>query len=227
LDARGIPVLVDGAHAPGMVELDLKALGPAYYTGNCHKWICAPKGAAFLYVRSDLQRGIRPLSISHGANSSRQDRSRFQIEFDWTGTYDPTPYLCVGEAIRDLGSLLPGGWPAVREANRTKVLEGRKVLCEALGEPEPAPAEMIGALAAVPLPDGTGAPMKSPLYTDALQEKLMDAHRIEVPIVPWPSPPKRLVRISAQLYNRPAEYRRLADALTAELAAERRARASR
>ncbi|HLL53672.1 MAG TPA: aminotransferase class V-fold PLP-dependent enzyme [Myxococcaceae bacterium] len=226
LNARGIPTMVDGAHAPGMVALDLKKLGAAYYTGNCHKWICAPKGAAFLYVRSDLQQGIRPLAISHGANSPRADRSRFQIEFDWTGTYDPTAYLCVGEAIRYMGSLLPGGWPELREANRAKVLEGRKVLCEALGQPEPAPAEMIGSLAAVPLPDGAGAPMKSPLYTDALQERLMDGHGIEVPIVPWPRPPRRLIRVSAQLYNRPAEYRKLATALVAELARERGAKAT-
>jgi len=223
--ARGIEVLVDGAHAPGMLPLDLKTLGATYYTGNCHKWICAPKGAAFLYVRKDRQPDIRPLSISHGANSPRTDRSRFHIEFDWTGTQDPTPFLCVGEAIRYLGTLLPGGWPALREANKAKVLEGRKVLCAALGIPAPCPEEMIGSLAAMPLPDGTGAPMKSPLYTDALQEKLIEAHGIEVPIVPWPKPPKRLVRISAQLYNTPSQYRRLAEALTVELEREKQARA--
>lgn len=224
LTARGVDVLVDGAHAPGMVPLDLRALGAAYYTGNCHKWICAPKGAALLYVRRDLQPRIRPLAISHGANSPRTDRSRFQIEFDWTGTLDPSAYLCVREAIEYMGSLLPGGWPALREANRRKALAGRKVLCAALGVAEPCPEEMIGSLAAVPLPDGTGEPMKSPLYTDALQERLMDVHGVEVPIVPWPAPPKRLVRISAQLYNTPAQYKHLAEALVTELESERRAK---
>lgn len=213
LRERGVETLVDGAHAPGMLPLDLSGLGAAWYTGNCHKWLCAPKGAGFLYVRPDLQSTVRPVTISHGANATRRDRSRFLLEFDWTGTGDPTAILAVPEALRFMGGLLAGGWPALREHNRTLVLEGRDMLCASLGIEPPCPDDMIGSLAALPLPDGDGAPPESALYTDPLQDRLLEDFAIEVPIVPWPAPPQRLLRISAQIYNRPEDYRQLADAL--------------
>jgi isopenicillin-N epimerase len=213
LDRRGVDALVDGAHAPGMVPLDLAALGAAYYTGNCHKWLCAPKGSAFLHVRRDRQAGIRPLVLSHGASSSRADRSRFRLEFDWTGTRDPTAFLAVPEAIRVLGAALPGGWPAVMARNRDLALEARAALAETLGIAPPSPRGMVGALAALPLADGPGA-APGP---DALQDALLAHHGIEVPVMSWPPPRGRLLRISAQLYNTRADYERLATALRALL----------
>ncbi|HJL17446.1 MAG TPA: aminotransferase class V-fold PLP-dependent enzyme [Sandaracinaceae bacterium LLY-WYZ-13_1] len=216
LNARGVDTLVDGAHAPGMVELDLTALNAAYYTANFHKWTCAPKGAAMLWVREDRQGGLHPAVISHGYDSPRP-RKRFLEEIDWTGTDDPTPALCVPEALRFVGSLLDGGWPAVRAHNRALALRARRVLAEALGEAPPVPDAMVGSLAALPIPDGTPEPPTTALYADPLQKRLFARHRIEVPIPPWPAPPKRLIRVSAHLYDHEDEYRQLAEALRAEL----------
>ena len=225
LAGRGVEVLVDGAHAPGMVPLDLGALGAAYYSGNCHKWLCAPKGSAFLWVRRDRQPDIRPLTISHGASAARPGRSRFRLEFDWTGTDDPTAWLAVPGAIEYLGSLLPGGWPELMARNRALALEARRLLCAATGTAPPCPEEMVGALASIILPDGptTEIGWRRP---DPLQRQLYDGWGIEVPVMSWPAAPRRLMRISAQLYNAPADFERLAGALRRELAAERDARHS-
>ena len=213
LAEKGVATLVDGAHAPGMLALSLDDIGADYYTGNCHKWLCAPKGAGFLYVREDHRQQVRPPVISHGANSPRKDRSRYLIEFDWVGTDDPTAILTVPDSIHYMGSLLPGGWEALRDHNRRLVLAARDLVCEALAIDAPCPDDMIGSLASFPLPDGDGTLSQSPLYADPLQDVLLDRFAIEVPVIPWPAPPARLVRISAQIYNDLGQYERLGQAL--------------
>jgi len=214
----GVDTLVDGAHAPGMLPVDLHALGATYYTANCHKWICAPKGAAFLWVRPDRQSSIRPLVVSHGATSTRTDRSRYRLEFDWIGTDDPTAILAVPAALRVMGAMTPGGWADVRARNRALVLEARRILCAALGIAAPAPEDMIGSLAALPLPPGRSSAHPSPIWTEPLQKELFDRFHIEVPVYVWPASPHRLVRVSAQLYNSIPQYERLAGALSSLLA---------
>jgi isopenicillin-N epimerase len=216
---RGIDTLVDGAHAPGMVPLDIGRIGPAYYTGNCHKWLCAPKGAAILYVRRDRQAATHPLTVSHGANSRRTDRSRFRLEFDWTGTADPSPYLCVPLSIRFLGSLLPGGWPELMERNRALALAARKLLCDTLGVDPPCPDEMIGTLASVPFRRGPYRFETTALDFDPMEKALRERYRIEVPVLACPTGPGSIVRISAQIYNSLEQYEALARALR-ELLAE-------
>ena len=211
--ARGVDVLVDGAHAPGMVPLDLDTLGAAYYTGNLHKWICAPKGAAFLHVREDRRDGLRPLVISHGASAKSIKRSRFHLEHDWTGTRDPSAWLSVPVALREMESMVEGGWDEVRRRNRALVLEGRDILCDALGIDAPCPDSMIGSLASLPLPDGDSGSVNELFPFDRLQDRLLKDYRIEVPVIAWPAPPRRLVRISAQLYNSRPQYVALAEAL--------------
>ena len=214
---HGIDTLVDGAHAPGQLALDVRSIGAAYYTGNLHKWVCAPKGAGFLYVRENRRASVRPIAISHGANSMRTDRSRYLIEFDWTGTFDPTPWLCIPETLRVIGSMVDGEWPEVMRRNRALALKARDLLCEALSIDKPAPDAMIGSMASIPLPDATER-YASPLFLDPLQERLFHRHRIEMPSMPWPHFPKRLLRVSAQLYNTAEEYEKLAHALRTELA---------
>jgi isopenicillin-N epimerase len=215
LESKGVQVLVDGAHAPGMIPLRLTELGASYYTGNFHKWLCAPKGSAFLYVREDRRQAIRPLSISHGANAKRAGRSRFRLEFDWTGTADPSPYLGAVDALCFMETLVPGGWPEIMRLNHEKVVEGRRRMAKLLSCELPCPDELLGSLATLPLPDS-----KEPLSEEGvypLQTTLLEKHRIQVPIVPWPKAPHQWVRISAQLYNRVEQYQQLAHALVQEL----------
>jgi isopenicillin-N epimerase len=211
LNRRGIDTLVDAAHAPGMMPLHLDSLGAAYYTGNLHKWVCAPKGAAFLYVRENRRLGIRPVVISHGANAKRTDRSRFHLEFDWPGTFDPTACLSVPASLQFMGSLVDGGWPEVMRRNHDLALAARDLLCDRIGIERPAPDDMLGSMAAVPLPEGK--PYVPTLYGDPLQDALFYDYAIEVPIHPWPHQPKRVLRVSAQLYNEVGDYAKLADAL--------------
>ena len=203
IQARGVDVLVDGAHAPGMVPLAVGALGAAYYAGNCHKWLCAPKGAGFLVARADRRAALVPTVISHGLNDPRP-RPRFRLLFDWTGTQDPSPFLCVPDAIRAVAGLVAGGWAEVMARNHALAVAGRRVVCDAVGAPLPCPDDLLGSMASIPLPDGDAG---------ALELTLVDAHRIEVPVIPWPSAPRRLVRLSAQLYNTIDDMRALAAAL--------------
>jgi isopenicillin-N epimerase len=214
LAERGVDTLVDGAHGPGMVPLQLERLGAPYYTGNCHKWLCGPKTAALLYVRPDRQTAIHPLVISHGFNSPLGGRTRFEVEFAWTGTLDPTACLSVPEALRFMGQLTPGGWPEIMARNHGLALEGRDILCRTLNIAPPCPADCIGSMASVPLPDGDDdgrAP--SAFDIDPLQDALLARHGIEVPIIPWPAPPQRLLRICAQLYNCRKDWELLAASL--------------
>lgn len=221
LAARGIDTLVDGAHVPGQLPLSLRELGAAYYTGNFHKWCCAPKGAAMLYVREDLRERVKPVVTSHGRSVPRVDRSRYLLEFDWTGTVDPTAALCVPQAIEFMGHLLPGGFPELMLHNRALARAARRTLVDALGLEPPCPEAMLGAMAALQLPDEPPGTPPGAFYPYALQHRLVDAHGIQVPVGPWPRRPARMLRVSAQAYNHLGQYERLASALAQELAAER------
>jgi isopenicillin-N epimerase len=217
LNRLGVDTLVDAAHAPGMLPLDLEELGAAWWTGNGHKWLCGPKGAGMLYVREDKRAGLRPLVTSHGRNDPRADRAPLWKEFDWQGTHDPTAFLSLPEALRVIGSLDPGGWPGHMASNHDKAVAACRLLNDRLGLEPMAPESMLGAMAAIALPIEPDE-----ATTDALSRSLATDDRIEVPVGPFPvracrvpgQPPARaLLRISAQRYNEPSDYERLADAL--------------
>jgi len=210
LAARGVAVVVDGAHAPGQLDLDIGALfqrGATYYAGNNHKWLCAPKGSGFLAAAPGAP--IAPLVTSHGATAAYGPPNRLHAQLDWPGTNDPAPHLAVPTAIAAVADE-GGGWPAIFERNHALALELRARLVDRLGgrpagAPPLPPDSAIGTMAAVPiaLPPGV-APLR-------LEQRLLE-DGWEVPIVDFPSGP--LVRVSAHLYNHAAE----ADLLAAKLA---------
>ena len=201
LRRRGVPVLADGAHAPGMLALELDALGAHWYAGNCHKWLFAPKGCGFLWAAPEAAAGLTPLAISnfHGAG--------FPAEFDWTGTRDPSAYLALSAALAFHRSL---GGPRLRTRNRRLALAAARMLARAWDVELPAPAALLGSMVSLALPLPLRATAEAAL---ALNRRLWREHRIEVPVFPLDG--RLHLRISAQAYNEPADYELLAAAISA------------
>ena len=216
LEAKGVAVLLDAAHGIGMIPLSLYKLGASYMTSNCHKWLCAPKGSAFLHVRRDLQHLIHPLTISHGMTFPLGDTTRFRHEFDWTGTRDLSAACSIPATMEYMENMVEGGWPAIMQHNHDLAIEGRAILCKRLGIEEPCPEEMVACIATLVLPgqSNNGIPLHEP---DPLHKVLQEKYNIQVPVWSWDSPKGRYIRISAQLYNHVDEYHYLADALATEL----------
>ncbi|MBX9738093.1 MAG: aminotransferase class V-fold PLP-dependent enzyme [Phycisphaerales bacterium] len=239
LNARGVDTLVDGAHAPAFVDLDVRSIGCAYYTGNFHKWLCAPKGSAFLFVRRDRQEGggggFNPLVVSHGYNSTRTDRSRFRLQFDYAGTTDMTAYLATPACAELLASMVPEKTIAgVIKRNGELCRRAGQHLRDALGVKPAAPDAMLGALCAIPLPahpkDIQDRLNQRPTkYADALQDQLIARYGIQVPVFRAPGmngpdgQPLRILRIATMLYNSIEQYEYLGRAVVEELERERSA----
>ena len=207
-----VPVLVDGAHGPGQVVLNLDQLGASWYTGNLHKWVCAPHGAAFLHSRTDRLGQTVPTVISHAWNAPLVDgSSRYLGLFDWTGTDDVSPWLVVPEVLEVVGGLEPGGWPALIDRNHRLVLAGRSIISSALGVAPSVPEGMIGTMAALPLRDYPGddpGGLLSPLNDRLIEDGF------ETIVSFWPHWPHQVLRISAHHYNQLGEYRDLAERLS-------------
>lgn len=216
LKEKGIEVMIDGAHAPGMIDLNIENTGADYYTGNCHKWICSPKGSAILYVSDEKKSKIQPLQVSHTYDKPVTEEEKWAGTFFWPGTDDYTAFLCVPAAIEFMGSVYKGGWNELRSRNRSLALNARKIIAEVLETDLPVPENMIGSLANICLG-------KSPLppygfnYTHPLQEKLFTRFKIEVPVMLFSKDDPRLwIRVAAQAYNDISQYEYLAQALVTE-----------
>lgn len=205
--AAGIWTVVDGAHAPGQVPVDLHALGVDFYGGNCHKWLCAPKGAGFLYARREVQHLLEPLVISWGWRPVEPGPSRFVDEHEQQATRDLAAYLAVPAAI-DFQAR--NDWPQVRQECHELVLIARAAIADLTGLPQltdDTPG-WFAQMATLPL---------SPCDTVALKKRLYDDFQIELPLMVWHDRP--YLRVSVQGYNTRADVDRLVTAL-AQLAIE-------
>lgn len=206
--AMGILTVIDGAHAPGQLEVNLGEIGADFYTGNCHKWLCAPKGSALLHVRPEHQHLVEPLSVSWGSEPNRNIRTgnNFQDAMIWHGTDDPTAYLSVPAAI---AFQQEHDWAAVR-ARASATLDAWLPRLAGIFGLQPVYREAAAALrppqlAVTPMPAGTdGARLKRYLY---------DEQRIEIPVTGHGE--RVFVRISVQGYNGEEDLARLEEALLA------------
>ena len=197
----GVITMIDGAHAPGQIPLDLKALGADFYSGNCHKWMCASKGSAFLYARREMQHLVEPLVVSWGWESEKPGPSRFIDEQEWQGTRDIAAYLSVPAAIQFMAE---HDWPRVQRECHELAGYARERVSELTGLPPIAPdsPEWFAQMAALPIPL---------CDLDVLKRRLYDEFHIEIPTVEWNGRP--FLRISIQAYNTRADVDALAEAL--------------
>ena len=200
----GILTLVDGAHAPGQIPLDLEAVGADWYTGNCHKWMLAPKGSAFLSARSEVQSLVEPLVVSWGYHSSPETTSgsTFLDYLGWTGTRDPAAYLAVPAAIQ---FMTEHNWGEVRQDCHELLHQTLAASCTLAGMESPYPLDLnfYAQMGIAPLPPGTDLVK--------LKARLYDDYHIEVPLTEWDG--RKFMRISIQAYNTPADTAALLTAL--------------
>jgi len=202
---QDILTIVDGAHAPGQIPLNLQEVGADFYTGNLHKWLCTPKGAGFLYVRPEVQYMVEPLVISWGWESEKPGQSKFIDYLEWQGTRDIAAFLSVPAAIRFQEE---HDWNQVRVDSHTLAVQAEKRIRElndlpSLYSKDAWFAQMVAA--------------ELPIETDivTLKSRLYDDYRIEIPLMEWNG--KKLIRVSVQGYNTQNDIDCLIEALETTL----------
>ncbi|MFN7035099.1 MAG: aminotransferase class V-fold PLP-dependent enzyme [Bellilinea sp.] len=200
---RGILTIVDGAHAPGQIDLDLEDIGADFYVGNLHKWLCAPKGSAFLYARPEVQHLIEPLVVSWGWESETPGESSFIDYLEWSGTRDISAFLTVPDAIQFQRQL---DWNALRLKCHQLAALTRRVIEEVIDQPALYPDDPLWymQMGSVPLPNGI-----DPL---AVQERLYQEFKVEIPVTHWRN--QHFIRFSLQIYNDESDILTLKKALS-------------
>lgn len=199
--AEGILTVIDGAHAPGQIDIDLTAMGVDYYTGNCHKWLCSPKGAAFLYAAPGRDEMLEPLVVSHGWARPHDEQSKYLDNFNWTGTMDPSAYISVGAAVRFHRE---HNWSAVRAACHQLASQTRDRINEMTGlEPvSPDSTQWFSQMFIARLPWESW---------ERIREHMWPEFKIEIPVLSWNE--QAFVRVSVQAYNTPEHMERLLGAI--------------
>ncbi|MFI4916293.1 MAG: aminotransferase class V-fold PLP-dependent enzyme [Phycisphaerales bacterium JB060] len=214
LEGRGVRVVLDGAHVPGHIEMDIAGLAPSYYAANLHKWVCSPKGSAVLWVHPDQRERCQPMILSNLAERPIEGRPHLHTEFDYIGTSDPTAVLAVPAAMRIMAAIARGvpprrfaahefdtssetdaldaAWQDIRTRNRSLAIEGQRLLSQRLSTTPPVPETMTACIAMVSLPEVDSKAWKHlahrpTRHADALQDALIHNWGVQVPVIHPPA----------------------------------------
>lgn len=198
----GLFSIIDGAHAPGQIQLDLSDIGADVYIGACHKWLCAPKGAAFLYARREFQSRLEPLVVSWGYESEKPSDSQFIDYHEWQGTRDLAAFLAVPAAIQYQAE---HDWHTIRSRCHDLASQTRQQMNQITGMESICPDSPVwfGQMASIRLPPEVD--------TSWLKLRLYDEFHIEVPVICWQNQP--MMRVSFQAYNDHSDAEALMEAL--------------
>lgn len=191
--------IIDGAHVPGHIPLNIHTLNPDIYTGACHKWMCSPKGTSFLYVKKEMQENIHPLVVSWGWESENPNDSQFLDWHEWQGTRDMSAFLTIPTSVKFMDD---NDWPNVSRKCREMVIQTRNQLLNYLKISPPCPDDWLGQMASIPMP-----------FNDAFEIKnvLLNKYHIQVPIFTWEG--KVYLRYSIQAYNSESDLEKLLSAI--------------
>ena len=197
---KGIVTIVDGAHVPGHIDLNISNLECDFFTGTCHKWLCAPKGSSFLYVRKSFQANIKPQVVSWGEEGDDPGPSQFQMDFQWQGTKDMSSFLSIPSAIHFIES---NNWKENHKISKELILEVSEDLKNLFGtNPLFKSEDWVGQMVSHPLPSNT---------PENLKEMLWEKFLIEVPVFEWKK--QKYIRVSAHFYNDRNDMNTLINAL--------------